>query len=114
MTGDRWVYLCDGEPVIVNQSFSIHVGTADVAPGGGGTLFVRRHHGETPIDQAAPADRWETFDVNGLPAVAARAHERFGACFIAVWDPSTQVMTTIHATTGFDPFCRRIAEALSS
>lgn len=111
---DAW--LCKGEPVQFGWSLSVEAGTPDVNPGGS-ALYISRIRGREPVIHAAPKERWSTTTVAGSPAIVSSpivvaGDKQFGACFVAVYQEQTDVMTTVLASAANDPFCLRVAEAV--
>lgn len=107
-------YTCKGALAQVAWLFSVLPGTEHVNPGGS-DLLIQRVRGRQPVIHEAPADRWAETTVGGLPAVVSRpvvvvGDREFGDCFLATYDPASDVMTTISASAATSEFCELIAQ----
>ncbi len=109
------VFLCRGELAIVMWIFQIEAGTPDVNPGGG-ALSVHRVRGRDPIIHSAPRDRWAEVTIGGLDALVARppvsGDRPVGDCFAALYDPATDVYTTVSGHGANAEFCIAVMEAV--
>lgn len=111
---DGW--LCKGELNQLNWAFSVAAGTAN-ANEGGSSLLIHRRRGLEPIRHAAPEERWGAARINGHDAVVsspvvAIGSKQFGACFAAVYDKESDVLTTVLASAAMSEFCIEVAEAI--
>lgn len=111
-------FLCHGELALAYWLFHAEAGTVDVNPGGS-PLSINRIRGQEPVIHSAPEDRWVAVTIGGLPAVVARpivtvGDEQFGACFAAVYNPDSDVFTTVSAHAANAEFCIAVMAAVVS
>lgn len=109
-------FTCGGSLAEVTRSFRVKPGAAGVNEGGG-ALVIGRVTGNDPVFWAAPQERWGPAQINGLPAVVSRpivsaGTKQFGVCFVAVYEPRTNVRTTVASDGGNEAFCKAVAEAV--
>jgi hypothetical protein len=55
---------------------------------------------------------WTAVTVAGLPAILAQPPSAIAVCYVAVYEPGTDVLTTVSATGAQGAFCVTVAEAL--
>lgn len=111
---DAWA--CKGNLTMVSRSFRLKPGAEGVNEGGG-SLQIFRAIGNDPVGWAAPQERWNAIQVNGLPAVVSRpivsvGTKQFGDCFVAVYEPRTDVKTTVWGAAANESVCLAVAEAV--
>jgi hypothetical protein len=104
------VFLCRGEVAQVGWTFHIAPGSPN-ANAGGGSAFISRVRGLAPIQHGASQAQWTAVTVGGLPAVLARPAATIGSCFVAVYQPETDVLTTVQAAGAEALFCMALVEA---
>lgn len=112
---DAWA--CKGNLTMASRSFRLTPGAEGVNEGGG-SLFISRVTGNNPVVWAAPQERWKAIKINGLPAVVSRpivsaGTKQFGDCFLAVYQPATDVLTTVWAAAANEAFCTAVAEGVT-
>jgi hypothetical protein len=111
------VFVCGPDVAQVYWNFEYPAGTPGVNPGGG-AINVSRMRGQEPVIHAAPQDRWLATRVAGMPAVASPPiitvnNKSVGTCFVAVYDPETDVLTTVLAGESLE-FCLAVAKEVVS
>jgi hypothetical protein len=109
-------FLCKGTLALVDWTLSVAPGTASVNPGGS-DLIITRSKGKDPVIHSAPLDRWHSVAVAGNPGILSSpivsvGNKQFGDCFLAVYQATTDVLTTITGTAANDGFCLAIGEAI--
>ena len=108
------VFLCRGEVAEIGWTFSVRAGTADANEGGSG-LYIRRVKGNEVITYGAPSERWVEASVHGLPVIVSKpiitvGAKQFGGCFLAAYNPETDVLTTVSGLAANEGLCLRVAE----
>lgn len=102
---------------LATVSWGFHLKPGGDGVNGGGALVIGRATGNDPVFWSAPQERWRPIQINGLPAVVSRpiisaGTKQFGACFLAIYQPKTNVRTTVWADGGHEAFCIAVAEAV--
>lgn len=110
------VFLCGEELFEIAWTFAVSPGTPDVNEGGSG-LLVHRIRGREPITYGSPRERWSESTVNDVPVVVSRpivslGSKQFGGCFLAGYNPETDVLTTISGLAANEGFCLQVAAAV--
>ena len=109
-------FTCGADLAIVIRGFHLKPGAEGVNEGGG-SLQIFRSTGNGPVVWAAPQERWKAIQVNGLPAIVSRpivsvGTKVFGDCFVAVYEPRTDVKTTVWGAAANESVCLAVAEAV--
>jgi len=115
-TDGPYAFLCRDNPAITYWLFHVDAGTPHANPGGS-DLSIHRNVGRDPVTHAAPRDRWSAVTIAGLPAVVASpivsiGDKQFGDCFVALYDPRSDVFTTVSAGAANAEFCTSVMEVL--
>lgn len=110
------VFLCGDNIAQLSWVFSVAEGTPHVNEGGS-NLYIGRTKGKDPIIHAAPSSRWQPVNIEGLAAVLAgpivkSGIKQYGSCFVAMYDPTTDIMTSVLATAANEEFCVAVAESV--
>ena len=111
---DLVAFTCGGSLAEVSRGFIVKPGPGEQY---GGRLVIARATGNDPVFWSAPQERWRPVQIDGLPAVVSRpivsaGTKQFGACFLAIYQPKTNVRTTVWADGGHEAFCIAVAEAV--
>jgi len=109
-------WSCRGELAQVVWNLRVNTGTEGVGPAGA-LLMIHRIRGLEPIQRGAPEERWTAATVAGSPAVVASPILAIdglyvGECYVAVYQPLTDVLTEVLATRASAEFCLAAAEAI--
>ena len=105
-------FSCKGELVSASWMFHLQPNMPNVNVGGGSLVIFRAVQRDTKVIQ--DRNDWQPLTVNGHRGIVggpAWTNEgRFiGGCYAAIFEGSTNVMTTIVGLTGTREFCTDIA-----
>jgi DNA-binding CsgD family transcriptional regulator len=102
-------FVCDG--ALVQVAWPLTPPSQQGQPGP--PLFVSRVRGLEPLQQPMPWSAWKTLDVAGQPAVGFENPKApQGACWLAVYQPSSDVLTIVSAEGHTLTECVNFAAAL--
>lgn len=104
-------FLCRGDLAEVSWSFFAQPGTPGANPGGS-PVFVFRERGNSPIIRGAQRSQWSEMTMGGLAGVAVRPNKAIEPCFAAVYNPATDVQTTVSGDGAQLDLCLKVIEAV--
>ncbi|MGB4861674.1 MAG: hypothetical protein WBO97_04375 [Tepidiformaceae bacterium] len=104
-------FLCRGELAYASWAFFAQAGTPDANPGGS-PVSITRERGNQPLIRGAPAAQWSEVILGGLPGVAVGPARPIESCFAAVYNPVTDVQTTVSADGAALELCLAVIEAV--
>lgn len=109
-------FFCGEDVATVVWVFRVRAGTPGVDEGGT-LLEVARVRGMERVNHSAPGERWAAATIVGERAVVSKpviavGGKVVGSCYVAVYQPETDVMTSVLALSASEEFCISVAETM--